>query len=390
MGIDITFSVLAVTFWSCAATSDAASLWPMPMAKGIVRDDTIYVAAGLEWNSGNIVNTVLQELRDHGGMTYSASLLFPMDLSRQIWSHDQDRVQYCWDISDGYFWNALGSTDLELYARDRIFTMRRMPVALLDQWPLRDVSYAESGVLQKCTNNVAQQVTDEDVPLRPLRHYNTLAYMFKTVGKGVVYDIIPISVESFLVYLAVGERMTVWYYSYGSSHIGQTLGPVVIAGQPLYRGSKWLRVAIFDVPFDCAFRVFHHGKKVLFWCEDGRVFDADGLDKPRLPEMSVGVVEPNATDYGMSITREALDRFKGVNEKRVTVRQVDDLSGVTMAIRDDDRGNIYWVMKDKMVDNSSPRREAKLDKPGPVPADASGPIVEIYKLMPALRELRRE
>jgi hypothetical protein len=99
------------------------------------------------------------------------------------------------------------------------------------------------------------------------------------------------------------------------------------------------------------------------------------------------VERDRAEGTGLTVHSDLLDRFRGVNEKRVSVKQVEDLSGVTMVIRDDDRGNIYWVMAEKVVDDSTPRREVKLDKPGAVPADASGPIVEIYKLMPAIQKL---
>jgi hypothetical protein len=357
----------------------------LPMNKAVIRGDVVYTVGAMHWATpGPLFGAVEQvHLSDGKGTKISifSDVWMPTNLTRK----GELRTCHGWDLTQGRFW----STSVEDYSRisDVAFQAGAAKTSVLNAYALAEGPEGRI-IWPKVDEKSRRLMVDDPIAVQPLNDCSTLAWKFRCFSNGILYDLAATDDDSLIVYLPIANRMTVWYYSSAELVSDKVVGPVRTEGRPLYEGSRWRQAATFDVPFECAFRVFHHGKKVYFWCEDGRAFEVSGLDKTATEAGEQGPIERDRTARGgWGIHDDILDRFKGVNEKRVSVKQVEDLTGVTMVIRDDDRGNIYWVMPEKVVDNSTPRREVKLDKPGAVPADASGPIVEVYKLMPAIQKL---
>jgi hypothetical protein len=371
----------------CASSmSGEVAVKSLPMCRAVIADDVAYVAGGIACVSTGIDCVLLQQVSLSESRLSVSHPLIPLALPQHAVSDRKEAVPYCWDFQYGHYWSTAVAVSEQPAILHRSFSLRRIPKTLLGEWSLSDC-LADRQPSPTDHAKAMRQITDSDMKLRPLYDYNMLAVVLDKVGSGLSYDLLVADTDSFFVFLSIGNRMTVWYCSYGKVPAGCGTSLLSIDGPPLFKGSRWVQAATFDVPFDCDFRVLCRGARVFFWCSDGRVFEAGGLDQPRPMAILADPVEVTGTDTSFSVTEAVLDRFRGTNELRVSVKQVEDLTGVTMVIRDDDRNNIYWVMPEKVVDNSTPRREVKLDKPGAVPADASGPIVEIYKLMPAIQKL---
>ena len=291
-----------------------------------------------------------------------------------------------WDVADGHF---VAIVPLTFTPSDWDFTLSRIALEDVAFFPSGQVSHSMAA-LRKA---ICARVNHEGIRVEPLSLVDALVRLYQK-GTAIHYDFCAVPDGAVVLYLLVGNRMTVWYYPAGTSK-GQVKGAHLIEGPSLFGEDKWVRVATFVPGFNGPFLVFVRGELVYFLTKDKRLYVCEGFRTPMQRPISTDPIAQiergeNSRSRCIAFDRGLLQRFLGVPEGRIVTEPVDDVSGIEAVVVDRSANDILWVTRDRIT-NSSLDRVRQRSEATPAPVEGvTGPIVDLRKYLPDLIAFRSQ
>jgi hypothetical protein len=267
-------------------------------------------------------------------------------------SFEGGETRTCWSMAANTLWILVESDDV---TKERNYNVIRLSVDRLGSYAMTDAGRAR----QYDSSAAGGMERTEALPMQVQQGLRAQAMQdYQGNDSALVrsgFDIHAIDDDLAALYLLVGNRMTVWCYSpKGYSAVdGRIIGPYRIDGLFLTAEKRWRQLATFDVPFKSAFRVVHKGRAVCFWTADGNVYECTGLDARMKGTVGNGpIVDIDTSDY--TTRRMSPTKFLGENERRIVVKRMGSLKGVSMVMEDADGGRAFAMLGPQVCQLTTP------------------------------------